>query len=254
MIISFLGTGTSQGVPVINCSCAVCKSPDPHDIRLRSSIHLATNSVSLVVDTGPDFRQQMLKTHVPHIDALLFTHEHKDHTAGLDDIRPYYLKTQKAISFYARPKVIDQLKREYAYIFAKKRYPGIPDLKPYPIYNNQPFEIKDLTVIPIEVLHYQLPVFGFRFGNFTYVTDASFIDEQERTKIIGSKILVINALRNKKHPAHFNLEEALKVIADLEPKQAYLTHISHLMGKSRDVNKDLPPHVRLAYDGLQVRL
>lgn len=254
MVVTFLGTGTSQGVPVINCSCSVCTSSDSHDTRFRSSIHIATETSSLVIDTGPDFRQQMLRTSIPAIDALLFTHEHKDHTAGLDDIRPYYLKTKRAIPFYARRNVIEQLKREYAYIFAEPRYPGVPELTAHEISNNSPFKIKDATVIPIEVKHYQLPVFGFRIQNFTYITDASFIAESELAKIRGSEVIVLNALRQKEHIAHFNLEEAVAVIEDLKPNQAYLTHISHLMGKSEAVNRSLPDYIRLAYDGLQVSL
>lgn len=251
MKITFLGTGTSQGVPVIGCDCEVCASVDFQDKRLRSSIHVEWQGTSIVVDTGPDFRQQMLANRIKRLDAVLFTHEHKDHTAGLDDIRSFNFLQQMAIPIYARQPVIDQLKQEYAYIFSDSKYPGIPQVALHSIVN-KPFEIIGLPIIPIEVRHHQMPVFGFRFGDFTYITDANDIDNQEMEKIRGSKVLVVNALQRTHHISHFTLQEALDLIAELKPEQAYLTHISHKLGRHRDVKKELPENVHLAWDGLVI--
>ncbi len=251
MKITFLGTGTSQGVPIITCRCPVCTSTDAHDNRLRCSIHIATDDgQSLVVDTGPDFRQQMLRTQIQKLDAVLLTHQHKDHTAGMDDIRAFYFVQQmQDIPIYARNSVIEQLKQEFAYIFAKKKYPGVPSVAINYI-ENKPFKIKNTEIIPIEILHYKLPVFGFRIGDFTYLTDVNYIPQESFEKITGTKILVLGVLQKEDHISHFNLAEGLEVVRKIKPKQAYFTHISHKMGLHREVNRELSDNVALAYDGL----
>lgn len=253
MKVTFLGTGTSQGVPVIGCDCDVCSSLDFQDKRLRSSIHVEWNGVSMVVDTGPDFRQQMLANRIKRLDAILFTHEHKDHTAGLDDIRSFNFMQQMDMPIYARQPVMDQLKREFAYIFTEAKYPGIPMVELHLI-ENKPFEVQAQKIVPIEVMHHEMSVLGFRFGDFTYITDANHISDQEKKKIKGSKVLVLNALQHQPHISHFTLKEALAVIAELEPEKAYLTHISHRLGKHRDLRNVLPDNVELAWDGLQLEL
>jgi phosphoribosyl 1,2-cyclic phosphate phosphodiesterase len=251
--VTFLGTGTSQGVPVIGCPCKVCHSLDFRDKRLRTSIHLAVNNMSLVIDTGPDFRQQMLREQIHTLDAILYTHEHKDHTAGLDDIRPFNFRQKRDMPIFGRQQVIEQIKTEFAYAFSEKRYPGVPQITTHTI-TNQPFKINDLTIEPIEVLHYKLPVFGFRVGNFTYITDASYISPGEKEKIKNSEVLVLNALQKEDHISHFTLDEAIEVINELKPKKAYLTHISHRLGLHNEIMKELPENVELAYDGLKLTL
>jgi phosphoribosyl 1,2-cyclic phosphate phosphodiesterase len=251
--ITFLGTGTSQGVPVIGCECDVCMSLDFQDKRLRSSIHVEWDGVSIVVDTGPDFRQQMLSNRIKRLDAVLFTHEHKDHTAGLDDIRSYNFMQQIDMPIYARQPVLDQLKREFAYIFAASKYPGVPMVDLHPIVN-EPFTVNGLEIIPIEVMHHKMSVFGFRFGDFTYITDANSISDEEMNKIKGSKIVVLNALQLTHHISHFTLDESLAIIEELKPEKAYLTHISHKLGQHRVIRDRLPKNVELAWDGLQVEL
>ncbi len=251
--VTFLGTGTSQGIPVIGCSCKVCQSLDFRDKRLRTSVHLAVNNMSLVIDTGPDFRQQMLREHIHKLDAVLFTHEHKDHTAGLDDIRPFNFRQKRDMPIYARQQVIEQIKTEFAYAFSEKRYPGVPQITPHAI-TNEPFEINHLSIEPIEVFHYKLPVFGFRIGGFTYITDASYISPEEKEKIKNSEVLVLNALQKEEHISHFTLGEALAVIDELKPKKAYLTHISHRLGLHDEISNELPENVAMAYDGLKLNL
>lgn len=253
MKITFLGTGTSQGVPLIACTCEVCTSEDSRDKRLRTSILLEFNDIAIVVDTGPDFRQQMLREKVKRLDAVLFTHEHKDHIAGLDDIRAFNFILKRKIDVYASNRVQDAIRREFAYIFSDTKYPGIPEIELHTI-QNKPFEIQGIPVIPIEVLHYKLSVFAFRFGDFVYITDANAISQQEKKKIMGCKILVINALRRQAHVSHFTLQEALDLIAELKPEKAYLTHISHQLGKHSNIEKELPSSVFQAYDGLQIQL
>lgn len=253
MKITFLGTGTSQGVPLIACTCEVCTSEDSRDKRLRTSILLEFNDIAIVVDTGPDFRQQMLREKVKRLDAVLFTHEHKDHIAGLDDIRAFNFILKRKIDVYASDRVQDAIRREFAYIFSDTKYPGIPEIELHTI-QNKPFEIQGIPVIPIEVLHYKLSVFAFRFGDFVYITDANAISQQEKKKIMGCKILVINALRRQAHVSHFTLQEALDLIAELKPEKAYLTHISHQLGKHSSIEKELPSGVFQAYDGLQIQL
>ncbi len=253
MKITFLGTGTSQGVPVIACNCEVCRSLDYRDKRLRVAVHIATEGKSLVIDAGPDFRQQMLRARIHTLDAVIFTHEHKDHTAGLDDVRAYNFHQKKDMPVYGRLQVLDQIKREFAYAFAEIRYPGIPQISLFPI-SNQAFNIDGVAITPIEVLHYKLPVFGYRIGDFTYITDVNFISEEEKQKLRGSKVLVIGALQKEKHLSHFTLSEALQLIEEIAPTKAYLTHISHRMGLHRLVEEELPANVHLAYDGLTVEL
>jgi phosphoribosyl 1,2-cyclic phosphate phosphodiesterase len=252
MNITFLGTGTSQGVPLIACDCEVCRSIDEHDKRLRSSILVQVNGLDLVVDSGPDFRQQMLRVGLQKLDGLIFTHAHKDHIAGLDDIRGFNFRMKTAIDVYCTEQVEHQMHREFHYIFSEVRYPGIPEVAIHRIDKDHPFEVKGFTVQPIEVMHYRLPVLGFRFNDFVYITDANFISEPEKEKIKSCDVLVLNALRKDSHISHFSLEEALHLIAELKPKQAYLTHISHQLGKHAEVQKELPPNVHLAYDGLQL--
>ena len=253
MKITFLGTGTSQGVPVIGCSCEVCRSVDYRDKRLRVSVHLQVDGKSIIIDSGPDFRQQVLRERIKKLDALVFTHEHKDHTAGLDDIRAYNFSQNKDIPVFGEQRVLDQLQREFAYIFADYKYPGIPRVELNPI-QNEPFEVEGVPFTPIRVLHYKLPVFGFRVGDFTYITDANHISHEEKEKIKGSKVVVLNALRHEPHISHFSLQEAVNLLEELQPEQAYLTHISHLLGQHREVEPQLPDFIRLAYDGLQLEV
>lgn len=253
MKVTFLGTGTSQGVPVIACDCPVCSSLDYRDKRLRSSIHLEIEGKSLVVDTGPDFRQQMIRERIHHLDAVLFTHEHKDHTGGLDDIRSYNFLQKKDMPIYGTKKVLNQIKREFAYIFEEVRYPGVPSVITHEIVN-EPFSAEGIQVVPIQVLHYRLPVFGFRFGDFTYITDAKYIDDTELEKIKGTKVLVLNALQQSHHLSHFTLEEAIQLVHLIKPELAYFTHISHRLGTHQEVEKTLPPNIHLAFDGLKISL
>ncbi|RNI29075.1 MBL fold metallo-hydrolase [Rufibacter latericius] len=253
MKITFLGSGTSQGVPVIGCECEVCRSLDYRDKRLRVSILVEVDGKSLIIDAGPDFRQQMLRERVKRVDAVLFTHEHKDHTAGLDDIRAFNFMQHIDMPLYADQRVLNQLQQEFSYIFTNKTYPGVPRVELNPI-QNEPFQVHGITITPINVLHHRLPVFGFRIGDFTYITDANYISETEKKKIKGSKIVVLNALRKEPHISHFSLSEALAVLEELEPEQAYLTHISHLLGLHRVVEKELPSFAKLAYDGLALTL
>ncbi|GGK79817.1 MBL fold metallo-hydrolase [Rufibacter glacialis] len=253
MKITFLGTGTSQGVPVIGCECEVCRSLDYRDKRLRVSVLVEVGQKSFIIDSGPDFRQQMLRERVKRVDAVLFTHEHKDHTAGLDDIRAFNFMQHLDMPLYADQRVLNQLKQEFSYIFTNSTYPGVPRVELHPI-QNEPFEVQGIPVTPIHVLHHKLPVFGFRIGDFTYITDANYISEEEKEKVKGSKVIVLNALRKEPHISHYSLSEALTVLEELAPEQAYLTHISHLLGLHQRVEKELPSFVRLAYDGLSLTL
>ena len=252
MQITFLGTGTSQGVPVIACGCEVCQSLDFRDKRFRVSIHIEIDGNSFVIDTGPDFRQQMLRERIKNLDAVIFTHEHKDHTAGLDDVRAYNFFQKRDMPIYARKQVLEQIKTEFAYAFTEIRYPGIPQIQLNEIHNRT-FEIAGVNFTPVEVMHLHLPVFGFRIKDFTYITDVNFISEAEIEKIKGSKVVVIGALRKEKHLSHFSLAEAIEVIKKIAPEQAYITHISHQMGLHREVEMELPPFINLAYDGLVLK-
>lgn len=249
--VTFLGTGTSQGIPMIACGCEVCRSADTRDKRLRVSIHVETQGKSFIIDTGPDFRQQILRAGIQHVDAVLYTHEHKDHTAGMDDIRGFNYAQQATIPLYAQQNVIDQLKREFAYAFGEDKYPGVPEIEVHAI-RNEAFQIEGVNIQPILVKHYFLDVFGYRFGDFTYITDANFIAEEEIEKVRGTKVLVINALRKTPHISHFTLAEALEFIDKIKPEKAYITHLSHMMGLHAEVQAELPAHVFIAYDGLTV--
>jgi phosphoribosyl 1,2-cyclic phosphate phosphodiesterase len=251
--ITFLGTGTSQGIPVIACRCAVCMSLDYRDKRLRTSIFIEYENTSFVIDTGPDFRQQMLRERIRKLDAVVFTHSHKDHTAGLDDIRAFNHLQQRDMPVYGDKNVLDALQKEFSYIFSEHKYPGIPSLELHELKNNS-FVIGDATLTPIEVMHYKLPVFGYRINDFTYITDANYISEEEKEKVKGSKVIVLNALHKEKHISHFNLEEAIALLTELQPKKAYLVHLSHLMGLHSEVSKELPDFIEIAYDGLQLTL
>lgn len=249
--ITFLGTGTSQGVPVIACECATCLSDDSHDKRLRASLLIETASNTIVIDAGPDFRQQMLSAGVKKLDAILLTHEHKDHIAGMDDLRAFNYKSQSAIDIYAEERVQIAVRKEYEYVFAENRYPGVPKMELHTIagYN---INLNGDEIIPLRIFHYRLPILGFRIGDLAYITDANYIPEETREKIIGVKYLVVNALRKEKHISHFSLGEALALIEQVSPRKAYITHIGHQMGKHADVNSDLPVNVTLAWDGLEV--
>jgi phosphoribosyl 1,2-cyclic phosphate phosphodiesterase len=251
--ITFLGTGTSQGVPIIGCKCEVCSSPDSKDKRLRSSVLIETDTTTFVIDTGPDFRQQMLRENVQKMDAIVFTHGHKDHTAGFDDIRGFNYLQKKAMEVYGDFRVEQVLKRDFYYVFEENKYPGVPDVNLH-IFDNKPFKVGAEEVIPIEVLHYKLPVFGFRVRDFTYITDANYISEEEKDKIRGSKVLVLNALRRSAHISHFTLEQAIALAEELEIPEVYFTHISHQLGLHKEVDLELPAHIKLAYDGLSVEI
>jgi phosphoribosyl 1,2-cyclic phosphate phosphodiesterase len=251
--ITFLGTGTSSGVPMIGCHCSVCTSTDKKDNRLRSSILVQSATTTFVVDTTPDFRYQMLRAKVEKLDAVLYTHPHKDHVAGLDDVRGFNYFQQKAMDIYANSLTQEALKREFAYAFSDKKYPGIPELNLNTI-TNTPFFIGDIPVIPIEVWHLNMPVLGFRFGNFTYITDANRIEDAEKEKIKGSTVMVLNALRKEKHISHFTLDEAIAQVQGLQIPQSYFTHISHQLGLHQAINAELPKGIELAWDGMQLFL
>lgn len=252
MKVTFLGTGTSQGVPVIACECQVCSSLDKHDKRLRVSVLLEDKDRSIVIDSGPDFRYQMLRAGVKHLDAILFTHEHKDHVAGLDDVRAFNYKQQAEIQVYAHKRVQDALKQEFHYIFSESKYPGIPRLELHEIKDHEPFQVSGIKIIPISVMHFKLPVFGFRIGDFSYITDAKTICEAERLKLSGSKVLVINALQKENHVSHLTFDEAIELAKAIGAEKTYLTHISHRLGTHREISEELPEGVFLAYDGLEL--
>ncbi len=247
--ITFLGTGTSSGVPMIGCECEVCQSSDIKDNRLRSSILVQSANTTLVVDTGPDFRYQMLRQKIKHIDAVVFTHPHKDHMAGLDDIRAFNFFTQKPIDVFADSLTEEAVRRDFYYAFTDTKYPGIPDLNLITI-SMEPFIVGDIPIVPILVWHLKMPVMGFRFGKFTYITDANRIDESEKAKIRGSEVLVLNSLRKQKHISHFTLGEAIDMVNELQIPEAYFTHMSHQMGKHADIEAELPDGMHLAWDGL----
>lgn len=254
MKVSFLGTGTSQGVPVIACECAVCTSSDRRDKRLRTSVLMEDQGLTFVIDAGPDFRYQMLRAEVKKLDAILLTHEHKDHIAGLDDVRAFNFKHQYDMPVYAQPRVHQALEREFHYIFSEFKYPGIPKLEVIPIEGSMPFSIGHLQVIPIEVMHYKLPILGYRVKDFTYITDAKTISEAEKEKIKGSKVLVLNALRRESHISHFTLEEAIAFAEEMKAETTYFTHLSHQMGLHADLEEELPASIRIAYDGLTLEI
>ncbi|MFM7018086.1 MBL fold metallo-hydrolase [Flavobacterium sp.] len=254
MKVYFLGTGTSQGIPVIGSDHEVCKSNNPKDKRLRVSVWVHTEKTSIIVDCGPDFRQQMLTSQCSRVDAILFTHEHADHTSGIDDIRPFNFKQGK-IPIYAHTRVIENLKRRFDYVFEhENRYPGAPSVQPIEVVNNEPFSIGDIEIVPINAYHANLQVFGYKMNDFAYLTDVKTIASDEIEKIKGVKVLVINALREDPHHSHFNLQDALDFVTLVQPQKAYLTHISHLLGFHDQVAQKLPNNVFLAYDNLEIAL
>ncbi len=251
--VRFLGTGTSQGVPVIGCQCKVCQSEDSKDKRFRSSVLIEYRKKHLVIDTGPDFRQQMLDAKLMQLDAVLYTHEHRDHIAGLDELRSFNFMTKQAMHLYAEKQVQTALKGVFPYVFTDKKYPGVPDVVLHSIDEN-PFTIDGIPIIPIRVMHYRLPILGFRIGDFTYITDAKYIPPEEKRKILGSKVIVINALRKQPHISHFSLSEAVNTLKEFSPKAGYITHISHQLGTHENVESELPDNIHLAYDGLEINI
>jgi phosphoribosyl 1,2-cyclic phosphate phosphodiesterase len=251
--ITILGSGTSSGVPMIACECYVCTSPDKKDKRLRASILVESANTTIVVDTTPDFRYQMLRANVKKLDAVLFTHPHKDHIAGLDDIRAFNFSSQQTMNVYANSLTEEALKREFNYAFSDKKYPGIPEINLNTI-TVEPFVIGDIPIIPIQVWHLKMPVLGFRFGKFTYITDANKIDEQEKEKIRGSEVIVLNALRKQQHISHYNLAEAIELVQELQIPTAYFTHISHQLGRHTEIEYELPENIYLAYDKLVLNM
>ena len=250
MKITILGSGTSQGVPMIACDCHVCKSEDARDQRLRSSIMISQNGENHVIDSGPDFRQQMLKYKVKTLSSILFTHEHKDHVAGLDDVRGFNYKESRNMEVFCTDRVEEALKREFHYIFSVNKYPGVPLLNINNISVDNFILPGGIEVQPIQIMHYMMPVLGFRFGDFTYITDAKTISKKELEKVKGTKTLIVNALHQKEHISHFNLEEALEFIREVNPEKTYLTHVSHTFGTFEEIQKMLPQNVFVAYDGL----
>lgn len=250
---TFLGTGTSSGVPMIGCNCMVCTSRNTKDKRLRSSILVQSATTTIVVDTTPDFRYQMLCTNTKHVDAILFTHPHKDHIAGLDDVRAFNFLTNQPMQLYANSLTAEALRRDFYYAFSDKKYPGVPNLNIHIIDTNS-FFIGDIPIQPILVWHLNMPVFGYKFGNFTYITDANRIDEKEQKLISNSTILVLNALRKEKHISHFTLDEATQLAQVLQAQKTYFTHISHQLGLYNEINNSLPKNIELAYDGLVVEV
>ncbi|MDX9941522.1 MAG: MBL fold metallo-hydrolase [Bacteroidales bacterium] len=253
MEITVLGTGTSQGVPVVACKCPVCLSKDSRDKRLRTSVLVKQGDDCVAIDAGPDFRQQMLREGVGKLDAVVITHSHKDHIGGLDDVRAFNWVQKKAMDVYATPQVLRIVKQDFSYAFEEEKYPGVPKINLHAI-DNLPFLVNNLEFIPIKALHLKMPVLGFRIGDFSYLTDANQIEAEELDKMRGSKVVIINALRKKKHISHFSLEEAVAILQELAPEKGYLTHISHQMGFSADVEKELPENIHLAYDGLKLKV
>jgi phosphoribosyl 1,2-cyclic phosphate phosphodiesterase len=251
---TFLGTGTSSGVPVISCDCAVCTSDDPRDKRLRTSALLSIENqgvtTNIVIDAGPDFRQQMLREKIIDLDAVIYTHEHSDHTAGLDDIRPFNFRQKRPMNLYADPSVQATLKARFGYAFTENPYPGAPQLRLNTIHKNEVFSIDSTEIKPIEIMHGDLPILGFRIADLTYITDCKTIENAELDKIRGSKFLILDALHHNEHHSHLNLKQALDIVAEIKPERAFFTHCSHNMGKIKDINKTLPKGVELAYDGL----
>ena len=254
MKVTILGSGTSQGVPVIACNCSVCSSGNSKDVRLRSSIMFTVNDENYVVDSGPDFRQQMLRENVQSLRAVLYTHEHKDHIAGMDDVRAFNFKEKRDVEIFCSNSVEEALRREFYYVFGANTYPGIPKVNLNRINKDKFILPCGESITPIEVMHYKMPVLGFRVKDFTYITDAKTISEEEKQKVKGSKILIVNALRKEEHISHFNLNEALAFIKEINPEQAFLTHISHLFGKHEEIEQELPENVKVAYDGLTIEI
>lgn len=249
MKVTFLGTGTSQGIPVIACDCKVCISNNPKDNRLRTSVLIEIDNQTIVIDTGPDFRQQMLRENVQKLDAIVFTHHHKDHVAGMDDIRAFNYKLKKDMDVYCTADVEEVLIREFPYVFSQYKYPGVPEVRINTI-KNETFTIGNVSILPIEALHYELRVFGYRIKDFVYLTDVSEISEKEKEKMKGAKVIVLDALRKTPHISHLSLNQAVELLEELQPKQGYLIHISHLMGLHNEVEKELPDFIKPSHDGL----
>ena len=254
MKITLLGTGTSQGVPIIGCDCKVCQSKDRKDKRLRSSVFIEYLDTTVVIDTGPDFRYQMLRAGVKNLDAVLLTHEHYDHVAGLDDVRAFNKIRQGDIDVYAEERVLTELESNLHYAFKEDKYPGVPSIRNRVIDADESFSVGNLTITPIRVLHHRLPILGFRIGDFAYITDANFLPEPSIDKLRGIKVLVINALRIKPHISHFNLSEAIETINKIKPERAILTHISHQLGLHKEVINNLPQGVELGYDQMVIEI
>lgn len=253
MKVTLLGTGTSQGVPVIGCECAVCQSLDYRDKRLRVSVLVQDSNRTLVIDTGPDFRQQMLRERVKKLDAIILTHSHKDHIAGLDDVRAFNYLQQKDMPVYGMAATLQQVQTEFYYAFEDTKYPGTPKIQLHTI-DDSPFEAAGFAITPLPVIHLRMPVLGFRIGNFSYITDANLIPDATFEKLIGTEVLVLNALQKESHPSHFTLGEAIEVAKKIGAPQTYFTHISHKMGTHRSIEKELPKSIALAYDGLTFQL
>ena len=251
--VTFLGTGTSMGVPVIACDCDVCKSEDPRDNRLRSSILIETKSTIVCIDSGPDFRHQMLRHNVKKLDALVYTHEHKDHTAGMDDVRAYNFVLRKSMTLYTSDRVEAALRSDFHYAFADAKYPGVPNIS-FERIEEDPFMVGDIEFLPLPVMHHKLPVLGFRVGDFAYITDANHIPKETWSRLSGIKVLVLNALRKTRDLSHFTLSQAIDIARELDAEKTYLTHISHQMGKHTDVSQDLPNGVEIAHDGLKISI
>ncbi len=250
--VIILGTGTSQGVPVVGCTCDVCQSNDAHDKRLRTAALLQHNGTTVAIDAGPDFRQQMLREEVQRLDGILVTHNHKDHTAGIDDVRAFNWIQQESMNVFARRSVLTAIREEYFYAFEENPYPGVPDINLNEL-DGSSFRINDMELTPIEAMHHQMPVYGYRTGSFSYLTDANYIETSELNKMKGSRYVVINALRREKHISHFTLEEAVDILQYLRPEKGFITHISHQMGKHRDLEEELPAGIYPAYDGMKLQ-
>ncbi len=253
MKVTFLGTGTSQGIPVIACDCEVCTSSNTKDNRLRTSVLIEAEQQTIVIDTGPDFRQQMLRENVQKLDAIIFTHQHKDHVAGMDDVRAFNYKLKKDMDVYCTAEVEEALIREFPYVFSSYKYPGVPKVKINNI-KNEAFRIGGVKILPIEALHYKLRVFGYRIKDFVYLTDISEISEKEKQKMKGAEVIVLDALRKSPHISHLSLNQAVELLKELRPKQAYLIHISHFMGLHNEVEKELPDFIKPSFDGLRLEL
>jgi len=249
--VTFLGTGTSQGIPLVACNCIVCASTNEKDKRLRTSVLIETSKTRLSIDSGPDFRQQLLREKIKNLDAVVYTHEHKDHIAGLDEVRAFNYINKKKMPVYATERVQKALHREFAYIFSEEKYPGIPEVELI-TFDNEPFYVGDILLEPINVMHYKLPVKGFKINNFVYITDANLIQESEKKKMQNLDVLVLNALRREPHVSHFTFTEAIELVKELKPKKAYFIHIAHQLGLHDEVSKELPGNIELAFDGLQL--
>lgn len=251
MKLTLLGTGTSQGVPIVGCRCEVCLSGDSRDRRLRTSAFLEIENTHILIDAGPDLRQQLLTHNITRVDALLVTHEHKDHIGGIDDIRPINFLMEKTLNIYGLKRVLRIIAKDYDYAFKTFKYPGVPDLHLIPV-NDDPFFVNEIEILPVHAKHLYLPLLGFRIKNFGYLTDASFISDKEKRKLMNLEVLVVNALRIKEHYSHFNLSQALELISELQPSKAILTHVGHGMGKYEDISRNLPENVLLGYDGFSI--